>query len=136
MVWRLQSYVWCSVLSKAYKQTLIITGSDSITRHSLYWESPQFSLFVSYYGPLTWPHLPKTYFPISAQKHIYLCHLIMCVNIKICNCFTAISTLLFCQICHVTCDMLELTHNSNYTQSTFYIYLLARGILSKGVLFC
>ena len=56
--------------SKTYKQTnnkykwLFF----SITRHSLYWESPQFSLFVSYYGPLTWPHLPKTHFPISVQK--------------------------------------------------------------------
>ena len=56
--------------SKTYKQTnnkykwLFF----SITRHSLYWESPQFSLFVSYYGPLTWPHLPKTHFPISAQE--------------------------------------------------------------------
>ena len=56
--------------SKTYKQTnnkykwLFF----SITRHSLYWESPQFSLFVSYYGPLTWPHLPKTHFPISTRK--------------------------------------------------------------------
>ena len=50
----------------------------SITRHSLYWESPQFSLFVSYYGPLTWPHLPKTHFPISTRKKlIHLCHIIM-----------------------------------------------------------
>ena len=99
MVWRLQSYVWCSVLSKAYKQTLIITGSDSITRHSLYWESPQFSLFVSYHGPLTWPHLPKTYFPISVPNIIYLCHLIVYVSFKnFCNCFTAIIMLLsfFC----------------------------------------
>ena len=100
LIGRLRSYIWCSVLSKAYKQTLIITGSDSITRHSLYWESPQFSLFVSYHGPLTWPHLPKTYFPISVPNIIYLCHhLIVYVSFKnFCNCFTAIIMLLsfFC----------------------------------------
>ena len=84
--------------SKTYKQTnnkykwLFF----SITRHSLYWESPQFSLFVSYYGPLTWPHLPKTHFPISAQKHIYLCHLVMYKRLfEIGNCFTAVIILSF-----------------------------------------
>ena len=85
--------------SKTYKQTnnkykwLFF----SITRHSLYWESPQFSLFVSYYGPLTWPHLPKTHFPISTRKkHIYLCHLIMYKRLfEIGNCFTAVIILSF-----------------------------------------
>ena len=91
-----------------WSQRGILTNNDnkhkwlffSITRHSLYWESPQFSLFVSYHGPLTWPHLPKTYFPISVPNIIYLCHhLIVYVCFKnFCNCFTAIIMLLsfFC----------------------------------------
>ena len=85
----------------------------SITRHSLYWESPQFSLFVSYHGPLTWPHLPKTYFPISVPNIIYLCHhLIVYVSFKnFCNCFTAIIMLLsfFC-----ACNMPILYYIKSY----------------------